>query len=153
MRFRRTGHPGPHTVDIMKGFRGEHPRRRTMDSHLALFHKQKIITVHGRQIDILEHGNHGSLLAVDLPPKQIEQMQGMPDVQVRGGFVQQYDVRILRQGPGNDHALAFPAAEGRHLFVGQARNVRRFLSNAEAILAECEAGIDSPILQQRVGSS
>ncbi|HBC53855.1 MAG TPA: aminotransferase, partial [Alphaproteobacteria bacterium] len=85
-----------------------------------------------------------------------EPFRALGSLQFSKLLLQHADVAVapgLGFGEYGDGHVRIGLVENEQRIRQAARNVRRFLSNAEAILAECDAGIDSPILQQRVGSS
>ncbi|HAM46127.1 MAG TPA: hypothetical protein DCO73_00165, partial [Alphaproteobacteria bacterium] len=85
-----------------------------------------------------------------------EPFRALGSLQFSKLLLQHADVAVapgLGFGEYGDGHVRIGLVENEQRIRQAARNVRRFLSNAEAILAECDAGIDSPRLQQRVGSS
>ena len=58
-------------------------------------------------------------------PQDGEQLQLVADVQKGGGLVQDDDLRLLTDGPGQQDALALAVADGVEVPVGELQRVHR----------------------------
>ena len=94
---------------------GQHRLFFTGGHNVSLVHKKQVMTIEGGQIDILKNGNDG--LSLDFNPLggDVEQAQGVVDVQVGCGFIQNQHGGVLGQGTGKYYSLTLAAAQVRDL--------------------------------------
>ena len=67
--------------------------------------------VEGRQIQVVHGAEHREAPGLVQIFEDLEDLQLLAHVQRRGGLIQEQDFRVLGQGPGDHHPLAFPPGD------------------------------------------
>ena len=91
------------------------PRR----DHHAVGHDHQPVAHRGGQREVVQHGEHGRAPCIRELADQPVELDDVTDVQMRRGFVEQEDRRVLRQGLRQHDAPALAAGQLTHEPVGQ----------------------------------
>ena len=83
----------------------EHLLRRTDIVDVTLVHHDHIVGIRGRDIQIVTDYDDEYALLMGQVPEDACDVHLMTDVQVRSGFIQQQDLRLLNQTPGKHDPL------------------------------------------------
>ena len=70
------------------------------------------------QVDFVKRHDDGDALLLGHAPENAQQLQLVADVQKGGGFVQYDDLRLLADGPSQQHPLALAVGDGVEIPVG-----------------------------------
>ena len=93
----------------MERLAGQHvPGLADGDDLLCFEHDQAVAVVRG-QVQVMKDADH-----CDIPgetPDDVEDLDLVADIEVRGRFVEEQDLRFLRERPGDEHPLPLAAAD------------------------------------------
>jgi len=116
-------HGNTHPVNTLDRLRGDDCRGRAQRRDAAVFQEHEPVAILGRQIQIVEHGNHGQAIGTIQPRDQVENRQLVRQIEMVGRLVEQKNLRLLSQAHGDQRPLPLAAAEGRDRPVGQVQHV------------------------------
>ena len=119
-------------------FSGVKHRRGVAPGHRFAREQQRLGKVRAHEIDVVQRGEHGALLAMPAP-HQVEQVGGGLGVDRVERLVEHDDARVLQQQARKQHALHLPArerADGAALEAGQADGCDRLLDAAAGIAVD-----------------
>ena len=88
-----------------KEFLGDHFCRRTVSNDTAGAHRDEVVAVARRVIEVVEHEHDRSLLAYVEIDEQIEYFHLVGEVEKRRRFVEQHQVGALCKGHRDPHSL------------------------------------------------
>ncbi len=119
-------HPDPcpeHPVDQLFG---QDLGRRADGHKIAKQQDRDPVAVGRGEIEVVGDRHDGDAGIPVQRPDQVKHIDLMGDVEVGVGFVQEDHRRFLRERPGNERPLAFPAGEASHGLVGKTEDVGEF---------------------------
>ena len=97
----------------------EQVQGRGVDERDGVAERQRYVEVVRREEDALA-------LVAGQPPQERGKLVAVREVEERRGFVEQDDGRVLRQRPGDHHALAFAVGHPVHRLAGEGAHADQF---------------------------
>ena len=116
-------HSGIHTVDGPDVL-GRHRFPATGGIHGAVLQKQETVAEPQGQVQVVDNNQHGDMVAVGAVADELHGLVLVAGVQAACGLVQQHQLRLLGDGPGQHHLLLFAAGEVVAVFVKFLRYLR-----------------------------
>src|SRR4030067_2806280 len=117
-------HPYGAAVNLLHGLPGDDLRRKSHLVDPALPEKDEPITEFRSHIDIMSRHQDGEAFFPIQTEDEIEKLDLVMDVQVRGGFVQENHLRLLSQCLGNKNPLPLSSGEFIDRSLGNRKNFR-----------------------------
>jgi hypothetical protein len=80
-----------------------------------------MVRIAGSQVEVVQDDGHGGAAVPVQVRHQVQDLHLMRQVKVRGGFIQQQDVRFLCQGHGDPDPLPLAAGQFVHVAAGEVK--------------------------------
>ena len=101
----------------------EHLGRFSLDERTALPHRDEVVGIPSGQVEVVQHHHHGRAGRPVEVGDQVQDLDGMGDVEEGRRLVQQQQVGLLSQHHGDPDPLPLPAGQLLHPPAGQVRGL------------------------------
>ncbi len=92
--------------------------------HPSLRHEDQLIAVLAGQVEVVQHDERGEIALRGEPPGEVEDLDLMVDIEMRGRLVEEQDAGLLGQRARDHAALPLAAREGCYRPVCKGRRMR-----------------------------
>src|SRR6202030_1330406 len=99
----------------------EHRRHRARGYYLAVCERRDAIADRIQAIQVMRYHENGQAQSLLKGADQVVEIRGPDRVEARGRLVEEYDLGVEREGPGERHALDHAAGEFRRKLVDDVR--------------------------------